>query len=277
MSIMNLLEQLTEATGNEFEDKFCKIMKEIHKDKLQQTQVYGGDMKADAVLLPGKKTVFAVHGPETFKEAKVLEKLKYDYEGFIEHKQQGKWKAITKWIFVVRSERKGITSKILDFISSRDGENGVETGIWGLDDIRKYVMEWAPPALSGEILEEFKSLLLSLKQGGEVLTQDYEENGDRFFHHVEMRFKTPENREEACKYITSLIEKIHGVFIQYPGAFEDMGLHKRINKLVKLRPHTITVVDLNKAYESLCKKSKDGKYVLLKQTKKILERLSVTA
>jgi hypothetical protein len=273
----DLLEQLKEASGTEFENRFAEIMKIIYKERFQKTQVYKGDMKADGILIDNK-TIFAVHAPETFKEANVLKKLDDDYKGFIEEKKQGNWKAIKKWIFVVKSDRKGITSKILDYISNVDGEHKVHTGIWGMEDIQRYALEWAPPELPGEAFDNLKSFAHSLQQGSEILIKDYEENGDRIYNNVEWILESQDGRERACKHISSLIDEINGIYLKYPGALDDLGLDEPIKKLRKLQPESISIVTLTEAYASLCKKTRNNEhYVLRKQCNKILKRLKAAS
>lgn len=142
-----------------------------------------------------------------------------------------------------------------------------------MQDIQGFAMEWAPPELPREVLDNLKGVTLTLQQGAEVLTNDYEENGDRFYDRVEWELQSQDWREKACKVVSNLIDEINQIYIQHPGALEDMGLDDHIKKIVKLQPDSITIVTLDEAYASLCKKSKKGNYVLLKQCEKILKRL----
>jgi hypothetical protein len=143
-----------------------------------------------------------------------------------------------------------------------------------MEDIQKFALEWAPPELPGEILDKLKSLTHSLEQGSKALIKDYEEKRGRIYNNVEWFLNTQDGRERACKHISSLIDEINGIYLQFPGALDDIGLDEAIKKLRKLQPESISVVTLIEAYDSLCKRTKNNKdYIHQKQCKKILKRL----
>ncbi|MGW7162636.1 hypothetical protein [Paenibacillus taichungensis] len=275
MPIKELLKQLKDANGTEFENIFSEIMKRIYNDRFQKTQTRGnkGDLKADAIHLDNK-TIYAVHAPEKFDLTKVINKLKSDYEGFIELKKAGRWSAITQWIFVLKSDRKGIPSDIMDFITTLDGEHGISTGIWGMKDIEGMALDWTPPEIPGQTMELLRSSVLQLQRQGKLIIKDFEQNRDRLFDLVEWHLETQEDRKNACNNVMALIQDIYSIFIQYPGTFEDMDLKKSVKKLVNLEPETgISIVTIDDAYDSLCKKNRNGEYILIKHCNKIMKRL----
>lgn len=270
-----LLNQLKDATGTEFETIFSEIMKKIYNDRFQKTQTRGnkGDLKADAIHLDNK-TIYALHAPENFNLTKVLNKLKSDYEGFIELKEAGSWPAITQWMFVLKSDRKGIPSDIIDLITTLDGEHGISTGVWGMKDIEGFALAWAPPEIPSETIEQLRSSVLQLQRQGKAIISDFEQNRGRLFDLVEWHLGTQEDRGNACANAVALIQNIYSIFVQYPGTFRDMDLMKSVQKLANLEPETeISIVTIDDAYDSLCQKNRKGKYILLKHCNKIMKRL----
>lgn len=88
-------------------------MKEYYGDKFQQIKTHGnkGSMKVDGVL--DGYTVFA---PFTLQRCIRIENVVNNV--FLKHKNNGIWKYISKWTFIVKNnQRKGVTSRVMDLIS----------------------------------------------------------------------------------------------------------------------------------------------------------------
>ena len=131
---MSIYEELKVAHGEHFQDLFSKLMKEKHGIQYQPTSTYGnvGDMSVDGVL--NFNTAFAVYAPETYNDSKAIEKLKADFNGFIKHRNNGHWSGIQLYYFVIKRERTGITSTIINLIY--EFRNVFPVEIMTMDDLK---------------------------------------------------------------------------------------------------------------------------------------------
>lgn len=162
-----MYKQLKDLDGMAFQHKFTEIMKKMHGNDFQDTQIYRGDKRVDGVL--GGNTAFAVHAPEVYKDADVLGKLKEDYEGFMEYREKNQWTAISNWIFVIKSKRKGVTANVLDFITDKNGDKGITTEIMTLTDIRNKVDNWAPQEIPNKLKTEIRSKIIHIRKNAKFL------------------------------------------------------------------------------------------------------------
>lgn len=152
---MYIYDELKTAYGNHFQNLFSKLMKEKYGMRYQATSNYGniGDMCVDGVL--DFNIAFAVYAPETYKDQNAIEKLKSDFYGFIEHKNRGEWNQIQKYVFVIKRERFGSTSTVLDVLSQFNKIFPV--GIMTMADLEKLEMGYLAFSDDGHLLNEFKS------------------------------------------------------------------------------------------------------------------------
>lgn len=146
--------ELRNAYGAHFEDLFSKLMKDKYGMRYKATSTYGnlGDLKVDGIL--DFAVAFAVYAPEIYKDSNVMEKLKSDFEGFMAHKNNGEWQDIQEYIFVIKRERDGITSSVLNLISSFRKVFPVD--IMAMDDINIICNSYLPFSEDGRLLQEFK-------------------------------------------------------------------------------------------------------------------------
>lgn len=152
---MNLYDELRNAYGNHFQDLFSKLMIEKYGQQYKPTSTNGisGDLKVDGVL--NFDTAFAVYAPEVYNDSKAIQKLKLDFNGFIALKKKGYWQGVQKYIFVIKRERSGITSNVLNLIE--DLRMSFLVDILTMDDLRLIANGFLPFSEDGKLLQEFKT------------------------------------------------------------------------------------------------------------------------
>lgn len=152
---MSIYEELKAANGLHFQDLFSQLMKEKYGSQYHPTRTHGniGDMSVDGVL--NLNTAFAVYAPDIYNDKKTLEKLKSDFNGFLEQREKGNWSDIQKLIFVVKSERSGITTTVLNLIMQFN--NRFPTDIMEMNDLELLSMDYLPFSNDGKLLLEFKN------------------------------------------------------------------------------------------------------------------------
>ncbi len=151
---MIVFDELKNAYGNHFQDLFSELMMQRYGLAYKPTSTSGnnGDFKVDGVL---HSTAFAVYAPETYNDNKTIKKLKEDFNGFLFYKNKGCWVEIEKYIFVVKRERSGITSTVLNLISNFKKDFPVD--IWTIDDLRYVYENYLPFSDDDKLLCEFKN------------------------------------------------------------------------------------------------------------------------
>ncbi len=151
---MEIYNELKMVYGNHFQDLFSKLMKEKFGLRYQPISTYGniGDKCVDGIL--DFNTAFAVYAPETYKDSNAIAKLKSDFYGFIEHRKNGHWKEIQKYIFVVKRERIGVTPTVMNLIS--EFRNVFPVEIMTMDDLKIIEEGYLPFSEDGRLLLELK-------------------------------------------------------------------------------------------------------------------------
>lgn len=148
---MNIYDELELAYGNHFEDLFSKLMKQKYGLRYQIISTCGniGDMKVDGVL--DCNIAFAVYAPEVYREQNVIQKLRTDFNGFMEHKRNGEWSSINQYCFVVKRERQGITPLVANqiFAFNKDFPVAVMT----MEDLKKIADGYLTFSADGYLLE----------------------------------------------------------------------------------------------------------------------------
>lgn len=159
---MNIYDELKSAYGNYFQDLFSKLMKEKYGMRYKSTSTYGniGDMGVDGVL--DFNTAFAVYAPEIYNDKKTIEKINKDFENFLNQREKGQWKYIQKYIFVIKRERNGVTSTVLNQIS--EFKHTFPVDIMTLDDLLLFEKQYLPFSEDGKLLEEFKEDVTSIME-----------------------------------------------------------------------------------------------------------------
>lgn len=152
---MSLYNKLKNAYGNHFQDLFSKLMIEKYGPQYKPTSTNGisGDLKVDGIL--NYDTAFAVYAPEVYNDSKAIQKLTMDFEGFISLKNKGYWQGIQKYIFVIKRERSGITSNVLNLIGNLRMRFPVD--ILTMDDLQLIANGYLPFSEDGKLLQEFKT------------------------------------------------------------------------------------------------------------------------
>ncbi|MFF2484741.1 hypothetical protein [Paenibacillus sp. NPDC058071] len=249
MGLKKMYKRLKKSDKNHFEDIFSNIMKRINGPNFHQTQTNPGDKKVDGVL--NGDTVFAVYAPETYKDKEALKKVKSDYEGFIKNRNDGYWSGIKKWIFVIKSPRKGATAPIQSYILNLNGKEEIETGIWTLEDIKKMINDWLPLEIPSKKRAKIKSKLLKIKELHQTLIKDYEnlgKNGNSLYHFSEM--ENGKVRVNLFRQLASLTAEIKEYSFQFNEAFKKNGLEPLVQSLLSCSPGMISdAAELIDAYE----------------------------
>lgn len=116
--MVDIFNEIKNAYGKHFQDLFSELMKRKYGINYKPTSTNGsaGDLKVDGVL--NYDIAFAIYAPEIYNDSKTMEKLKSDFEGFITLKKSGMWEKIQKYVFVIKRERSGITSSVLNLVMS---------------------------------------------------------------------------------------------------------------------------------------------------------------
>lgn len=153
--MMDLLNEIKNAYGNHFQDLFSELMKLKYGINYKPTSTNGseGDLKVDGVL--NFNIAFAVYAPEIYSDNKTMEKIKSDFEGFIAFREKGMWKNIQKYVFVIKRERSGITSSVLNLVMNFN--NLFPVDIMTMDDIYLIAKGVLLFSDDGILLQEFKN------------------------------------------------------------------------------------------------------------------------
>jgi hypothetical protein len=249
VKIKKLYKHLKELDGLAFQHKFTEIMKKIHGENFQDTQIYRGDKKVDGVL--DGNTAFAVHAPEV------------DYEGFMEYREKNQWTGISSWIFVIKSKRKGVTANVLDFITEKNGVNGVLTGIMTLTDIKNKVEDWSPQEISYKLKTEIRSKIIQIRKKAKFLIDDYIENAERLYHFTELEGNA-EVRAVLFSELAFLISDLEQFYHDHLGEFEELKIDADVIELIGMSPFGITFIDLHEGYKKISEMDKEDNYLILK-------------
>lgn len=152
---MNIYEELKTAYGIQFENLFSRLMKEKYGMQYQPTSTYGniGDLSVDGVL--NLNVAFAVYAPEIYNDKNAIQKIKSDFHGFIKQREKGNWQYIQKYIFVIKRDREGITSSVLNWITQFNDTFPV--GLMTLNDLVLLANGYLPFSDDGRLLLEFKN------------------------------------------------------------------------------------------------------------------------
>jgi len=141
-----------EKTGNEFEDFFARIMMAKHKVDFIPCRAWGsdGDRKNDGYLV-SMRHLFAVNGPETLNQSRMIEKIDTDFKGALPH-----WD-FDKWSFVHNQEAlpPKIVEKILELANEYRGRIAVNQ--WGPSKLKCLIFELADDLIN-EILGPIPSI-----------------------------------------------------------------------------------------------------------------------
>ncbi|GAU77122.1 hypothetical protein [Fusibacter sp. 3D3] len=278
--INNMYKKLKNLDGKAFEDMFSKIMKKKYKRKYQQTQNYGkqGDMKVDGIL--NDKVAFAIFAPETMNnlQDKAISKFRSDLKGFEKRKNDGEWKSIDEWIFVLKSDRKGIPPKLLEVVGDANNErDNIAIGIWSMDDIYDEIKNLLTPEIPYEVLSEVEMTISTLIKAYQALYKEYDnlnQNTNNLFHRLEVTDGYEENMFESFYSLYSLNVSLNNNRNKYFKHFNDIGCGVDIDELIKLRPPfgeselMTTIID---GFESIGKEKLHNKR--LKLCKQILKNI----
>jgi hypothetical protein len=271
VKIKKLYKHLKELDGLAFQNKFTEIMKKIHGENFQDTQIYRGDKKVDGVL--DGNTAYAVHAPEVYKDADVLKKLKDDYEGFMEYREKHQWTGISSWIFVIKSKRKGVTANVLDYITEKNAVNGVLTGIMTLTDIKNKVEDWSPQEIPYKLKTEIRSKIIQIRKKAKFLIDDYIENTERLYHYTELEGNA-EVRAMLFSELAILISDLEQFYYDHLGAFEELKIADEVIELIGMSPIGITFIDLHDGYKKISEMDEEDNYLLLKICDKLEQALT---
>lgn len=271
-----LFEKLKMSNKEEFQDTFSKIMKKIYKDSYQPVQSYGniGDRKVDGIL--NHDTVYAVYAPEVYKESEVISKIKSDFTGFIEHKDNGNWpSSITNLVFVVKSNReKGATPNLVNLVMELKEEYEIEIRIWTLDDILELIEHKFVPEIPFEAISSLSSNITNLKKMYAYLRKDFidlDRNSNSLFHYSE-----ESNNIQRMNYFISVLNINTEIALsrdKYFLHFNKMKIGKKLDALIELcPPFSNDLISLPDAFESV---ANDEKYKVRKKLcNKLLRKLS---
>ncbi|OBY77989.1 hypothetical protein BBG47_18780 [Paenibacillus sp. KS1] len=94
---MKFKEIIREKTENEFEDFFSKVMQIKYKDNFMPCRPWGkdGDKKNDGYLI-NERHLFAVNGPQSLNQNRMIAKIKSDFSGALDYWEE----YFEKWSFV---------------------------------------------------------------------------------------------------------------------------------------------------------------------------------
>ena len=150
----DIYKELERSYGNQFQILFTKLMKEKYGIQYHATSTYGnkGDMSVDGVL--NYNTAFAVYAPETYSDQKTISKIKSDFDGFLSWKKKGEWQSIQLYVFVIKREREGVTSTVLNLVSELNKIFPLK--IMTMQDLRVLSQNYLPLSSDGQLLMELK-------------------------------------------------------------------------------------------------------------------------
>ena len=162
---MDLYDELKEAYGQHFQDKFTELMKKKYGIKYNSTSTNGknGDRGVDGVL--NSHIAFAVYAPEVYTEQKALQKIKNDFETFMKNKNNGAWGCIDQYIFVIKRERLGVTPDVLnEVISNFNTTSNVKFDIITMQDISNLCEDFLVFSDDGQLLNKFKNEVIPIME-----------------------------------------------------------------------------------------------------------------
>ncbi|MGG0482380.1 hypothetical protein GFV16_15285 [Bacillus megaterium] len=124
-----------ENTDTQFEDFFSSIMKIKYKDNFMPCRPWGrdGDKKNDGYLI-SEKHLFAVNGPSSLNQDRMIRKIETDFSG-----AQAYWEEyFNKWSFV--HNQKSLPPKInKTLLSLGTKHQHIRFSFWGPDELRDIV------------------------------------------------------------------------------------------------------------------------------------------
>jgi len=129
---------IREKNGTEFEDFFSKIMKAKHQENFISCKPWGreGDRKNDGYLM-SERHLFAVNGPETLNQSRMLNKINDDFNGALSH-----WGIyFNKWSFVHNQDAlpPQIVEKIISLNEQHSGK--IHINHWDPNKLKSIIFE----------------------------------------------------------------------------------------------------------------------------------------
>lgn len=121
-------------TGNAFQDLFADIMQNAWPQDFQRVKPYGryGDLKCDGYWA-SRKCVFQCYAPASIKERTVIEKIRVDLGGAIDHWQD----RMTSWSFV-HNDSAGLTANVVQVVEDlRRAHPDITISEWTWPQIRE--------------------------------------------------------------------------------------------------------------------------------------------
>lgn len=126
---------IREKTENEFENFFSKVMKTKFKDNFMPCRPWGqeGDKKNDGYLIK-ERHLFAVNGPQSLNQNRMISKIKNDFSGALDY-----WdKYFNKWSFV--HNQNSLPPKInKELLLLSTQYTSIKFTFWGPSEIRNIV------------------------------------------------------------------------------------------------------------------------------------------
>lgn len=236
--MQKLYEDLKDADGTHFQKVFTRIMKKKYGENFQSTKVYGneGDKKVDGIL--NFNIGFAVYAPvDEYKEKYALQKIKSDYDGFVEAQQHGYWKEINRLIFVIKCYG-GITPNVFNLIINLNNQSpNLNINVWNMDDIYNEIQAYIPPSIPFEELSSLSSKVTQLKESYIGLYKEFNNMNQNASSILEP------GQEEYTRqlynvfvFITNIDTEIYNIRHTYFKHFDNLKIGKKIDELIDLKP-----------------------------------------
>jgi hypothetical protein len=126
---------IREKSETQYEDFFCQIMKLKHSDNFMPCQPWGseGDKKNDGYLIR-ERQLFAVNGPRSFKQSRMIAKIESDFLGALDY-----WADyFNRWSFVHNQYAlpPKINKKLLELATKH---KQIIFSFWGPDELKNII------------------------------------------------------------------------------------------------------------------------------------------
>ncbi|WP_339176916.1 ABC-three component system protein [Paenibacillus sp. FSL R5-0701] len=140
---MKYKEIIRERTENEFEDFFSKVMQMKYKDNFMPCRPWGqdGDKKNDGYLIR-ERHLFAVNGPHSLNQNRMLTKINNDFTGALDYWEE----YFDKWSFV--HNQNSLPPRInKELLKLSTKYNSVTLTFWGPSEIRGIIFSLEEPII----------------------------------------------------------------------------------------------------------------------------------
>lgn len=220
----NFKDKIREKTDSQYEEFFSKIMKSKYKDNFLPCKPWGreGDRKNDGYLIK-EKYLFAVNGPRSLNQNRMIAKIESDLEGAIDYWEE----YFDKWSFVHNQMElpPKVNKKLLEL---NQKHSQLELSFWGPSDLRGMIF-----SLEDHLIDEILGPIPSRNNFTNLTFEDIQpviKSISRRSNPREEDFiPVPENKLMINGFSDPILELIKTGMIRAPLVKQYLNLQSNIN------------------------------------------------